>query len=153
MSFYQRINNDLKDAMKAGDNFKVSALRMFLSVFHNKEIEKKGKGLEPALTDEEIIEILGREAKKRKESAEIYIKGGRQDLAGKESGELEIINKYLPEQIGSEEIEKIVAAIIEKTGAKDIKNFGKVMGEAMKELKGKADASLVSEIVRKKLGS
>ncbi len=162
MALRQKINDELKEAMKAGDDFKVGVLRMTLAVFHNKEIEKKGKGLEPDLSDEEIIEILGKEAKKRKEAMEIYAKGGRNDLAEKESRELEIINKYLPEQLSEAEIEKAVIKAMEKTGAKEIKDMGKAMAEAMKELsarggsatggKGRVDASAVSEMVKKRLG-
>lgn len=148
---HQKIISDLKNAMRSGDSFQVGVLRMVLSAFHNKEIEKKGKKLEQTLSEEEIIEILSREAKKRKEAADIFIKGKRNDLAEKEAKELKIIKKYLPEQLNEEEIEKIVKATIEKIGAKDIKNFGKVMAEAMKELKGKADASLVSGIIKNNL--
>ncbi len=148
---HQKIVDDLKVALKSGDSFKTNTLRFLLSSLHNKEIEKKGRGLEPTLSDDEVIEVLSREAKKRKEAIEAYKKGNRTDLAQKETKELEIIEKYLPEQLAEEEIEKIVKATIEKTGAKEVKDFGKVMAEAMKELKGKADASLVSEIVRKQL--
>ena len=151
MSLHQKISDNLKEAMKAGQEFEVGVFRFLLSALHNKEIEKKGKGLEPVLSDSEVIEVLIKEAKKRKESIEAYTKGARSDLAEKETKELEIIKKYLPEQLGEEEIEKIVKAAIEKTGAKEIKDFGKVMAEAMKELRGKADASLVSEITKKNL--
>jgi len=137
--------------MKAGQEFEVSVFRFLLASLHNKEIEKKGKGLESTLSDDEAIEVLSREAKKRKEAIEAYEKGNRTDLAQKETKELEIIEKYLPEQLSEEEIEKIITAAIKKTGAVTVKDFGKVMGEAMKELKGKADASLVSKIVRKRI--
>jgi len=148
---HQKISDNLKEAMKAGQEFEVGVLRMLLSSLHNKEIEKKGKGLEPTLSDDEVIEVLSREAKKRKEAIEAYKKGNRTDLAQKETKELEIIEKYLPEQLSEEEVEKIIIAAIKKIGAVTVKDFGKVMGEAMKELKGKADASLVSEIARKRL--
>ena len=148
---HQKITIDLKVALKSGDSFRVGTLRMLLSSLHNKEIEKKGKGLESTLSDDEAIEVLSREAKKRKEAIEAYEKGNRTDLAQKETKELEIIEKYLPEQLSEEEIEKIITAAIKKTGAVTVKDFGKVMGEAMKELKGKADASLVSKIVRKRI--
>jgi uncharacterized protein YqeY len=148
---HQKLTDDLKDAMKSGDSFRTGVLRMLSSTLHNKEIEKKGKGLEPALSEEEVIEVLTKEAKKRKESMEIYSKAGRADLSKKEAKELEIIKIYLPEQLGEEEVEKIVKAAIEKVGAKDVKDFGKVIAEAMKELKGKADASLVSGMVKKNL--
>ncbi len=149
--FYQKISNDLKEAMKAGREFEVGVLRMLSSAFHNKEIEKKGRGMEPVLSEDEAIEILTREAKKRKEAFEVYQKAGRKDLAEKEAKELEIIKKYLPEQLSEEEVKKIIDTAIEKTGVKEIKDFGRVMAEAMKELKGKADASIVSEIIKKKL--
>jgi len=158
---HQKIIEDLKTAMKAGQDFEVGTLRMLLSSLHNKEIEKKGKGLETALSDDETIEVLTREAKKRKEAAELYVKGNRNDLAQKETKELEFMRKYLPAQMSQEEIEKIVQAAIEKTGAKKIEDFGKIMAEAMKDLsakggsasggKGKADASYVGEIIKNKL--
>lgn len=151
MSLHQEINDNLKGAMKAGREFEVGVFRMLLAALHNKEIEKKGKGMEPVLSDEEVIEVLSREAKKRKESIEAYNKGGRSELAEKEAKEFELIKKYLPEEMAVEEIEKIVKAAVEKTGVKDIKDFGRAMGEAMKELKGRADASVVSELLKKQL--
>mgnify|MGYP001564730386 FL=1 len=151
MSLSETIKTDLKTSLKEKREFETGVLRLLASVFQNKEIEKKGKGLEPRLSDEEIIEILTREAKKRKEAAEIYKQGNRDDLAKKEIEESEIIKKYLPEQLGEEEITKIIEGIIQKSGVVNQNDFGRVMGEAMKELKGKADAKLVSEIVKKKL--
>ena len=150
--FHQRIKEDLKEALKAGDGFRVGTLRMVLSSLHNKEIEKKGKGQEPKLTEEETIEDLMSEAKKRKESIGAYLKGNRNDLADKEKKELEIITVYLPKQLNEEEIKKIVQETIQKIGAQNEKDFGKVMGEVMKELKGRADAGLVSQIVKDNLG-
>ena len=170
MSTQEKIGANLKEAMKAGQSFETGVFRMLLASFHNKEIEKKGKrgpaseaGREEKLSEEEVIEILGKEAKKRKESISAFEKGGRNDLAEKEKKELEIIGKYLPEQLNREEIEKAVLAAIEKTGANKEKDpagkpsvsngasFGKIMGEVMKELRGKADASIVGEILKEKL--
>lgn len=151
LSLHQKITDDLKMAMKAERVFELGVLRMLSAALHNKEIEKKGKGLETDLSDDEVIEILTREAKKRKEAAELYIKGNRNDLSEKETKELEFIKKYLPEQLGNEEIEKIVKAAIASTGAKEVKDFGRVMAEAMKNLKGKVDASYVSEIIKSRL--
>ena len=146
-----KLNEDLKTALKGGDSFKTGVIRMVLASIKNKEIEKKGKAQEPALTEEELVDLLMKEAKKRKESVDIYKQGGRNDLAQKEEEEFEFIKNYLPEQSGEEEIEKIVKAAIEKTGAKEIKEMGRVMAEVMKELKGKAQPSLVSEIIKKSL--
>ncbi|MEK7114729.1 MAG: GatB/YqeY domain-containing protein [Patescibacteria group bacterium] len=148
MSLKEKLTEDSKEALKSGDSFRTGVLRMLLSVLHNKEIEKKGKGQEPILSDDEIVDVLSKESKKRKEAGEIYSKAGRADLSEKEVKELEIIKKYLPEQLGEEEIEKAVKTAIEKVGAKDVKDFGKVMAEAMKELKGRADASSVSQAVK-----
>lgn len=149
---HQKINDDQKEVMKAGKDFEVGVLRMLLSVLHNKEIEKKGKGQESNLTDEEVIEVLAREAKKRDEAAEMYVKGGRQELADKEKSEAEIIKKYLPEQLSEEETTKFIEQALAKTGAKEIKDLGRVMAELMKDIKGRADTKMASEIVRKKLG-
>ena len=151
MSLHEKINVDLKEALRASRSFEVGVFRFLLSSLHNKEIEKKGKGLEPLLSDEDTIEVLSREAKKRKEAIEAYTKGGREDLADKETAELEIIRRYLPREMGIEEIKKIVEAVIGRTGAEGAKDFGRVMGEAMKELKGRADASAVSELIKQKL--
>jgi len=148
---YQKIKEDLNEALKSGDTLRISVLRMVLSSLHNKEIEKKGKNQNPELTEEEIIEVLKREVKKRKEAIETYLKGNRNDLADKEKKELEIIIAYLPKQLSEEEIKKIVQEAIQKLGAQSEKDFGKVMGFLMKELKGKADAGLVSQIVKESL--
>ncbi len=158
----EKISKDLKDALKSGDSIKTGTLRMILASFNNKEIEKRGKGpykaepsgfrQESVLSEEEEIDVLSKEAKKRKESLEAYQKGGREDLAQKEKQELEIIKKYLPEQLSQEEIEKLIDSAIQKTGASSIKDLGKIMAEVSKEAKGKADMKAISEIIKKKLG-
>ncbi len=147
----KKINDDVKQAMKSKEEIRLTTLRMLLASLHNKEIEKKGKKLEPTLSEEEVIEVLSREAKKRRESIDAYTKGARDDLVKKESEELKIIKSYLPEQLSEEEVEKIVIEAIKRIDAKGQKDFGRVMGEAIKELKGKAEASLISEIIKHKL--
>ncbi len=102
------------------------------------------------MTDEEIIQLLTSEGKKRKESIAVFIQGNRADLADKEKKELEIIQEFLPTLMSPEETEKAVAEVLNKSGAKEI---GPAMKEVMKELRGKADSALVSEIVKKKLAS
>jgi len=149
----QKISNNLKEALKSGDAFKAGTLRLLISALHNKEIEKKGKGQESILSDEEVIEVLSREAKKRREASEIYSKGNRADLADKEKKELEIIMGFLPTQLSPEEIEKVILAVIEQVKPKGPKDFGRVMAEVMKELRGRAEAGVVSEIVKKKIGN
>jgi len=149
----QKISNNLKEALKSGDAFKAGTLRLLISALHNKEIEKKGKGQESILSDEEVIEVLSREAKKRREASEIYSKGNRADLADKEKKELEIIMGFLPTQLSLEEIEKVILAVIEQVKPQGPKDFGRVMAEVMKELRGRAEAGVVSEIVKKKIGN
>ena len=153
MPIREKISNSLKEAMKAGQDFEVGVFRMIISAFHNKEIEKKGKGGEEKISEEEALEILAKEAKKRKESILAFEKGGRKDLADKEKAELKMIEVYLPAQLPREEVEKAVLEAIKKTGAKEAKDFGLAMREAMAGLKGKADASIAGEILKEKLNS
>ncbi len=145
----EQLQIDLRESLKTQDAKKISVLRMLSAALHNKVIEKRGKGLEGELNDDEALEILMKEAKKRKEAAEIYSKGGRSDLAEKENEEYEIIKRYLPEQISEEELKRIAGAVLERLGVKDIKEMGKAIGEVMKEVKGKAEPRLVSEMVKK----
>lgn len=147
MELIKKIGEEVSSAMKSGKSLEVETLRMLLAALKNREIEKRGKG-GGDLTDEEVIEVIGREVKKRREAAEIFAKSNRSDLAGKENKEIEILSRYLPPQMSKEEIEAVVGAIIQK-GAGD---FGAVMKEAMRELKGKADGKTVGEIIKSKLG-
>jgi uncharacterized protein YqeY len=110
-------------------------------------------GLNREMTEEEEIQLLRRQVKMRKESIELFESGGRMDLVEKEKKQLEIIMEYMPKPMSNEEAEKIVIKIIEETGANSQKDFGKVMGAAMKELKGKIDGKIVQEMIKSKLGS
>jgi len=150
----EAIKEDLNQALKKGDEIKCSTLRMLLAAVLSKEKEKKYKEKieeEVELADEEMIDVISSEAKKRKESIIEYEKGERQSLAEKEKAELEILQKYLPEQLSEEEIKQLIEEAIEKTGAQDIKDMGKVMAELMPKLKGRADGGLVSKIVKELL--
>ncbi|MFA5386701.1 MAG: GatB/YqeY domain-containing protein [Candidatus Paceibacterota bacterium] len=151
MDLLQKISDDLKNALKSGDQIKISTLRMVLSSLHNKEIEKKTKGEESKLTDEEIISVLSSESKKRRDSIEAYTKGNRPELADKEQKELECVKAYLPEQLSEDETRKIVQEKIKELEINGPKDFGKAMGVLMKELKGKADAGLVSQFLNEEL--
>lgn len=139
--------NDLKAAMKGGNALEVETLRMFLAAQKNKQIEKRGKGDGEELTEEDIREVATKEVRRRKEAAEIFTTAKREDLAGKERAEIEILSKYLPAQMSEAEVGAVVDRVI-KGGAAD---FGTAMKEAMKELKGKADGKLVGEIIKRKL--
>jgi len=145
----EKLFDDLKLAMKSADQETVGVLRILLTAIKNKEIEKKTKnGGDGQLTDEEVIQVLMSDAKKHKESIEIFIKGDRKDLADKEEKELAIIQKYLPKQLSEAEIEQIIDKVLREISAKD---FGSVMKEVMRELKGKADGKIVSSIIQRKL--
>jgi len=148
MSLTEKINEDLKRAMKSGDSVKLNTIRSIRSKII--EFSKRGSG--SSLTSEEEMAILLSEAKKRKEAIEIYEKAARTDLLLQEQRELEIINEYLPKQMTREEAWEVVKKIILNAGASSAKDFGKVMPLAMKELKGKIDGKIVQELVKQQLG-
>lgn len=152
-SLVEQLENDLKDSLKAKDSFRTGVLRLLLSSFHNKTIEKKGQGKDPVLTDEEAVEVLQKEAKKRKEAMSFYEQGRRPDLLEKETKELKIIEAYLPAALSEEEIRKLVATAVRQSGAKTEKDFGRVMGLVMKEVRGRADSALVTRLVKEKLAA
>lgn len=141
---YEKISSELKEALKAKDEKKSGVLRMIISQIRNKEIEKKGAGKEPVLTEEEVLDLVKKEAKKRKEAIILYEQGNRADLADIEKSELELIQTYLPAEMSREEIEKIVLEI--KNGG--VNEFNLLIKEAMARLKGQADGKLVAEIVK-----
>lgn len=132
--------------MKSKDAETTSVLRMLIAAMRNKEIALRDKGA-VELTDEIALEVLSSEIKKRRDSAEAYAAGGRQDLVDKENNEIKILGKYLPEQMSEDELEKIIKEVI----AAGDDNFGKVMGQVMARVKGKADGGKVGEIVKKLL--
>jgi len=146
----QQINNDLKQVMRDKETETVSILRMLMSAIKNKEILLR-KGEDIKLTDEQVIEVLTSEVKKRKDAVSAYEQASRQELAEKEKNEIIIIEKYLPAQMSDEEIGKVVREIVETHNDVSIKDFGKVMGQVMPRVKGKADGGKVSEVVKKVL--
>jgi uncharacterized protein YqeY len=148
MDLSDKINNDLKVAMKSGDSIKLNTIRSIRTKII--ELSKRGTGL--SITQEDELTILLSEAKKRKEAIEMYQKAGRTDLSDQEQRELEIINEYLPKQMSREETGEIIKKIISDVGAVSVKDIGKVMPAAMKELKGKIDGTVVQEVVRRQLG-
>ena len=147
----EKMSSDLVSAMKARDEVSVGTLRLALAAVHNREIEKKSKSGEAELSADEILEVLRREVKKRVEAIEIYKKGNRPELADKESAELAILEKYLPAKLGGEEIAKIVDEAVKAVNPAGPSDFGKVMAEAMKKLKGVADGAMVGELIKKRL--
>jgi len=146
MGLLAGIDNDLKESIRNRENEKVSTLRMLKSDI----MYEKTKGTED-LSDEKVLEIILRAAKKRKESIAEFTRAGRTDLAAKEESELKYIESYLPKQLGTEEIEAAIEAKFKELGEVSKKDFGKIMGVIMKELKGQADGNDVKMILTRKL--
>jgi uncharacterized protein YqeY len=150
MSLAESINNDIKAAMLARDARKLEALRAIKAALL---LAKTGKDVSSGEIPKEVeMTLLQKLVKQRRESAEIYRSQNRPDLAETEEFQASIIETYLPEQIQEEELEGIIGQIIEKTGASSMKDMGKVMGIATKDLAGKADNKLIAGIVKKLLG-
>ena len=147
-----QLHNDLVAAMKARDSLRTSTLRMALAAITNAEVAGKEA---KELSDEDVITVLGSEAKKRREAAEAFAAGDRQELADKEKAEAEILADYLPEQLSADEIKAIVTAAVESAGAagEGMKAMGKVMGIVSPQVKGKADGGAVAAEVKSQLGA
>ena len=143
-----QIQSDLTTAMKARDAETVGTLRMVLAAIKNAKVAAGSSG---EVNDEQALELLTREAKKRTEAAEAYTEAGRAELAEKEQRELAIIRRYLPEQMGEDEVRAIVDEVVAETGASGPGDLGKVMSQVMPRVKGRADGKLVNAVVRERL--
>ena len=163
MTLGEKIQNDFKEAFKAKDQVALSTLKMLNAEIKNAEIAKRtrlvrkddGSVIEDSccvLEDGEILEVITREIKKRRDSIDMYEKGGRGELAENEKKEMDILFAYLPAQLGEDEVRELVKKAIEKTGASGAKEMGKVMGFLSPQTKGKADGAMVSRIVKELLG-
>lgn len=144
MSLRLTLTTEMKNAMKARDQIKLDTVRFVLSQIKNAEID-----LHREMTDEEIINLMKKEVKNRKEAIDQFKQGGRMDLVDEEEAKLVIIQQFLPAEMSDEELEKIVQQVVD---AAEDKSFGSVMKVAMTELKGKADGSRISAAVKKLLG-
>lgn len=162
MTLKEKINQDLIVALKSGEKDRALTLRTLNAAIKNAEIAKRskiakaGENFEKliaasALNDEEIIDVIASQIKQRRDSIVEFEKGNRADLAANEEKEIEILSRYMPVQMNEEEIRKTVQAAIERVGAASVKDMGKVMAVLMKEVKGKADGTLVSRIVKEML--
>lgn len=160
----QTIQNDATDSLKNRADFVTGVLRMLLASVTTKEKDKRYKISkekpeateeilikESELTDEQIIEVISSEIKKRKDAIVLYEQGNRPELTDKEKKEIEILKKYLPEQLSEDELKKIISESILETGAKEMKDMGKVMADLNPKIKGKADGGEVSKIVKELL--
>ncbi len=146
VSLLSKLNDDMKTAMKAKEKETLQVIRMLKASLQNEQI-KVGRDL----TEDEELTVLSREMKQRRDSLTEFEKAGREDLTEKVKGEITIVEQYLPAQLTDEEIRQIVVDAIEKTGASSPKEFGKVMGLVMPQVKGKADGNQVNAVVKELL--
>ncbi len=146
MSLKDKLIEDLKQAMRQGDERRRSTLRLVMAAIKNAEIEKRRD-----LEEGELLAVIAREAKQRRESMAQFEQGGRQDLADREEAELQILLAYLPEQLSREDIEAQARQIIEQVGATSPAQMGQVMRQLMPLMRGKADGKLVSQVVKELL--
>ncbi|MBA9025483.1 GatB/YqeY domain-containing protein [Peribacillus huizhouensis] len=146
MSLLERLNNDMKQAMKNKEKDKLSVIRMLKSSLQNEELKKR-----EALTDDEELTVLSRELKQRKDSLQEFENAGRIDLVDKVRTEIDYVEAYMPEQLSEEEISEIVKNTIEEVNASSKTDMGRVMGALMPKVKGKADGSLVNKLVQQHL--
>ena len=147
MTLYEQIREDMKSAMKSGEKDRLETLRFILSSLNAAQKEKEMKEAGAVLVDTETISVLQKEAKKRKESIELFKQGNRDDLVIKEGAGLAIIQTYLPEELSREAIAKVV----DETIAKGFTDFSSLMRESMKALAGRADGKIVGEIIKEKI--
>lgn len=150
MAIKEQIMADLKEAMKNKEKDRLRVLRSIKSNLLEREISERKEG-EASLSDEQTIEVLMKAAKQRKESIEQFEEGDRTDLADSEKKELKIIESYLPELLSEDEVRDIALEKIEELGAEDMSDMGRVMGVMMQQLKGKAEGSVVSKVVKEEL--
>lgn len=147
MEIKEQLTADMKEAMKAKDTLRLNTIRMVRGAIKQQEIDGKKE-----LTNDDIIAVISKEVKMRRDSLEEFTKAGRNDLVENTQAEIEVLLPYLPAQLSEDEIKAIVQEAIEKTGAASPKDMGKVMGAIMPKVKGKADGKLVNTIVKSLLG-
>jgi len=147
MSLKDRIQQDVKDAMRAKDKPRLSAIRLITAAIKQCEVDERIE-----LDDAQVTAVLDKMAKQRRESISQFEKAGRDDLIAQEVMELEIIQSYLPEQLGEDEINALIDSAMQTTGATSIKDMGKVMGQLKPQLQGRADMSAVSALIKARLG-
>jgi len=147
MEIREQLMADVKEAMKSKDQLKLNTLRFLQAAVKNREIELRPN----PITSDEVMGVIKKLVKQRKESIEQYQAGGRQDLADQEAAELKVLEGYLPAQMGRDQIEKVVTEVIAALGAKTVKDMGPVMKEVIARTAGSADNKTVSEVIKSKL--
>jgi uncharacterized protein YqeY len=146
MTLVARMEDDLKEAMKERDEERRDTLRLLIASLRGAE-----KDLMRPLSDDEELQVLQRERKKRNEAAEAFRNGGRDEQAAKEEAELAVLEEFMPEPLSDEELEEIVDDVIAEVGATNVRDLGRVMADVMPQVAGRADGSAVTQLVREKL--
>ncbi len=147
----EKIKQDLIAAMKSKDEVTLGTLRMLDATIKNKVIERRAKGKADPLTEDEVMEIISAEAKKRKDAADLYNKGNREELAKKEIEEINVLKKYLPEELSAEETRGIIKEAISASGLSSKADFGKLMGLLKEKTKGRIDGSRLKDLLMEEL--
>ena len=147
MSLKERIQQDVKDAMRAKDKPRLGTIRLITAAIKQREVDERIE-----LDDAQVLVVLDKMCKQRRESITQFEQAGRDDLAAQEKAELEMIQQYLPEQLGEAEINELIDAAMEQTGASSMKDMGKVMGQLKPKLQGRADMGAVSALIKARLG-
>ena len=150
-SILDRLNEDLKEAMRTKDKVRLRTLRSLRSALKNKEIDQREEGVETVLSEQDQLSVLRKQVNQRKDSIEQYEDAGRDDLVQKEEEELEVLEEYMPAQMDDDELRAHLEGIIEDVGAESMADMGPVMGRAMDDLRGRVDGSRVQEMVRELL--
>lgn len=148
----EQIQQAMKDAMKAGDKQRLSAVRLMQSAIKDKDIASRTDGRNAGVSDAEILDVFAKMVKQRRESAELYEKGGRQDLVDQERGEIAVIESFMPKQMSEAETRAAVEAVMKEIGASTVKDMGRVMGELKKRYAGQMDFGQVGTIAKGLLG-
>ena len=147
MALKDQITSDMKEAMKAGDKPRLSVIRLILAAVKQREVDER-----ITLDDSQVLSVLDKMLKQRRESVAQFTQGGRQDLADNETAEIKVIQGYMPAQLSEAELDAMIAATVAESGAASIKDMGKVMGILKPKVAGKADMSVVSARIKAKLG-
>jgi uncharacterized protein YqeY len=149
--FRAELSDTLKDAMRAKDACAVSTLRLILAALKDRDIAARGKGNSEGISDDDILDLLQKMVRQRRESIELFLKGDRQDLADKEAEEIKVIQRFLPKQMDSDQVRGAVQEIIEELGAATIKDMGRVMAALKERYAGRMEFGKASALVKERL--
>ena len=146
-----RLNDALKDSMKSKDSLAVSTLRLILAALKDRDIAARGKGENDGIGEDEVLEMLQKMVRQRRDSIEMYTKGGRDELAEREANEITVIERFLPQALGEDEMRAAIDSVVAELNASSIKDMGRVMGELKQRFAGQMDFGKASAIVKEQL--